>query len=165
LATAASRSRPASAWADTDRKGYGAEEDDLAERGDGGETRAVRSAADGVEYDVGAATGSRGAHPLGEVVAAAQWLGPEAAHDRGLLVGRHGAKDKGADPPGELDRELADAARGGVKEHDVAGAHIGDEVNEPPGGKALDGDSGQVANGTESGKCSSSSTATVASSA
>jgi len=29
-----------------------------------------------------------------------------------------------------------------VKEYDVAGAHVGYEVNQPPSGKALDGDSG-----------------------
>jgi hypothetical protein len=43
--------------------------------------------------------------------------------------------------PRELDRELADAARGGVQEHDVAGAHAGHEVHQPPSGKGLDGDS------------------------
>jgi hypothetical protein len=44
--------------------------------------------------------------------------------------------------PRELDRELADAARGGVQEHHVAGAHAGHEVDQPPGGQALDGDGG-----------------------
>jgi len=97
----------------------------------------LRGATHRVEDHIDAPTRGQPANARREIVSVEKWLASEAAHNRSLFLRRHGPEHARTGFAQELDRNLPDTTRRGMKKHRLPRAHPCQMVHHAVGGQTL----------------------------